>query len=155
MSETSIIAIQPVESVLPVRAKQLLSFGAVGAVGFVVDAVVLTLMSVTLGVDALPSRAVSFTCASLVTWLLNRAFTFGRRAGTPIAALKGEYFRYATIQVIGALLNFAVFLLLIGWRPELREVPVIPLAGGALVALVFNFLMTRRFVYRDGGVQGE
>lgn len=136
------------------HARQLVSFGAVGALGFVVDAAVLTVMSVTLGVDALSSRAVSFSCASLVTWLLNRAFTFGCRVGSPVAALKWEYFRYATIQVIGALLNFAVFLLLIGWRPALREIPVIPLAGGALVGLVFNFSMTRRFVYRDGGRSG-
>jgi putative flippase GtrA len=128
---------------------KILSFGMVGAVGFVVDALLLTVLTIKLGLDVLPSRAVSFTCATLVTWWLNRTFTFSRQAGRESHTRKREYIFYLTVQMVGAALNFLVFLALIEWQPMLRQMPVIPLAGGALVALVFNFTMSCKFVFKN------
>lgn len=130
---------------------KILTFGIVGAVGFVIDAVLLTVLTVTLELDVLPSRAVSFACATLVTWLLNRTLTFSRQASRELQARKKEYFLYLTVQVIGAALNFVVFLALIEWNPTLRQMPVIPLAAGAVVALIFNFTMSRKFVFGNRG----
>lgn len=127
---------------------RILSFGMVGAVGFVVDAFLLTVLTIHLGLDVLPSRTVSFACATLVTWLLNRTFTFSRQASREPHTCKKEYVFYLTVQLIGAILNFGVFFALIQWNPTLRKIPVVPLAGGALVALVFNFTMSCRFVFK-------
>lgn len=125
-------------------------FGMVGAVGFVVDAFLLTVMTAKLGMDIFSSRTVSFVCATLVTWLLNRRFTFSPKASRKSQARKKEYFLYLTIQVVGAALNFVVFLALIEWRPMLRQMLLIPLAGGAVLAMVFNFAASRKFVFRSG-----
>ena len=130
---------------------KILSFGIVGAVGFVVDAVLLTVLTVTLGLDVLPSRSVSFACATLVTWILNRALTFSSQASREPLARKQEYCLYLIVQVVGAALNFVVFLALIEWNPTLKQMPVIPLAAGAVVALIFNFTMSRKFVFGNRG----
>lgn len=129
-------------------APQLLSFGVVGTIGFAVDAVLLTVFSTACGLDLLPSRMISFTCATLVTWLLNRSITFACCREKDGASLgKKEYILYMPIQAAGAALNFLIFLALIEWQPMLRQFPVIPLAGGAAIAMLFNFLMSRKFVF--------
>jgi len=130
---------------------KILLFGVVGAVGFVVDAFLLTVLTIKFGLDVLPARAVSFACATLVTWLLNRKFTFFRQASRERQIRKKEYFLYLTVQVVGAVLNFVIFLALIEWNPALRQIPIIPLAAGAVVALVFNFAMSRKFVFVNRG----
>jgi putative flippase GtrA len=127
------------------------SFGLVGGVGFVVDAFLLTVLTVELDLDALPSRGVSFTCATLITWLLNRTFTFSRQVRRKTQARNKEYFMYLAVQVIGATLNFIIFIELINWNPMLRKIPVVPLAAGAIVALLFNFTMSQRFVFGNQG----
>jgi putative flippase GtrA len=107
-------------------------------------------LSVGLHWDVFSSRAVSFTCATFVTWLLNRKFTFRSRAFPPPRANTREYSLYLVVQVAGATLNFGIFGALLVLWPVLRQVPVIPLSGGAVVALFFNFAMLRRYVFRDG-----
>lgn len=131
---------------------KILFFSIVGTVGFAIDAFLLTVLIVKLGLDILPARAISFSCATLITWLLNRTFTFPHQASHEPQTCKKEYFLYLAVQMAGAALNFVVFLALIEWNPMLRQMPVIPLAGGAVVALVFNFAMSRKFVFvnRDG-----
>lgn len=130
-------------------AQQVLVYGMVGGVGFLVDALGLTVLSVGLHWDVFSSRAVSFACATFVTWLLNRRYTFhNRRFLSPQAGTR-EYSLYLAVQVAGAALNFLVFGALLMLWPVLRETPVIPLAGGAVVALSFNFAMVRRYVFGD------
>lgn len=130
---------------------KILSFGVVGAAGFVVDAFLLTMLTIQFELDVLPSRAASFACATMVTWLLNRIFTFSRQASPEPQARKKEYFLYLIVQVVGAALNFVVFFALIVWNPVLRQIPIIPLAGGAVIALIFNFTMSRKFVFGNSG----
>lgn len=52
-------------------------FATVGAVGFVVDGGILTLM-MSRGHAPFESRLVSFTFAVTATWALNRTWTFSR-----------------------------------------------------------------------------
>ncbi len=141
----------PMIPMLQLIDARILFFGMVGAVGFVVDAFLLTVLIIKFGLDVLPARAVSFTCATLVTWLLNRSLTFSRQASREQQARKKEYLLYLTVQVVGAALNFVIFLALIEWNPALRQTPIIPLAAGAVVALVFNFALSRKFVFVNRG----
>jgi putative flippase GtrA len=129
-------------------SKQLLRFTAIGGVGFIIDASILTILFQFFELNLYISRMFSFGCASLATWLLNRTFTFAGLADNT-RVKSAEYFRYITVQVIGSLLNLAIFTLLISTRPELRQWPVFPLAIGAAFALIFNFSATRYWVYSD------
>ena len=115
----------------------------VGGSGFVVDASVLTLLVNGLGYGHYVSRAVSFSLAVTFTWWINRRWVF--QAG---AATRREYSGYFVVQLVGAVINLAVYVLTIELVPALATIPVLPLAIGAAVALPANFLLARRFVYR-------
>ncbi len=124
----------------------IVGFAAVGGAGFVVDASILTILSQVLGVNIYESRVISFSAATLATWFLNRTFVFQRQALSP-RSRSAEYVRYLLVQTGGALLNLAVFSVLIEWIPPLRFYPVVPLAAGAAVGLVFNFTGSRYWVF--------
>lgn len=123
---------------------RLFRFALVGGVGFIVDATVLTLLVNGLGYGHYVSRAVSFSLAVTVTWLLNRRWVF--QAGSPTGR---EYSGYFFVQLIGAVINLGTYVLIIEMVPPLAAVPVLPLAAGAAVALLSNFLLARRFIYRQ------
>lgn len=118
-------------------------FLAVGAVGFGVDGGLLSWL-LSQGWSIAAARAVSFPAAVSVTWWLNRTWTF--RQPTKAAARR-EYLLYFATQVGGALINLAVFFALVHLFEPLRRWPLVPLAAGAVVAIVFNFSISRWVVF--------
>ena len=129
---------------LPISFRLLPRFVLVGAIGFLVDAGILTALVNGLGAGHYAARAVSFTAAVTATWTMNRRWVF-----ETIATRKRsrEYTSYLIVQAIGAVINLSVFVTTIELVPELAEAPVVPLAIGAAVALLFNFSASRRFVF--------
>jgi putative flippase GtrA len=124
--------------------REIWRFGAVGVVGFVVDASVLVYLVQVMGWGLYGSRAISFGLAVTATWYLNRRFTFAQRAG----AKRGqEYGRYFLAQVVGALINLGVYVAIVEAIPAVAAYPVLPLAAGSGVAMVFNFLAARYFAF--------
>ena len=128
--------------------RELFSFALVGTVGFVVDGGALTVLSVVYGLDIYASRLISFTLATCVTWWLNRTHTFRLPSARGNVTYVGEYGCYVAVQIVGAMLNLAIFAWLIERNPDLRQIPFLPLAVGAGVGLVWNYLGTRFWVYR-------
>ena len=61
-------------------ARQMLSFGFIGVIGFLVDAGVLY-GALLCGLGLYAGRAVSYMAAVTVTWRLNRSYTFERASG--------------------------------------------------------------------------
>ena len=119
-------------------------FGAIGGVGFLVDASVLTWLVSMKDWGLYESRALSFGLAVTATWYLNRRFTFASRAGTDRGK---EYGRYFAAQTLGALINLGVYVAIVGAVPAVAAVPVVPLAVGSGAAMVFNFLASRHFAF--------
>ena len=111
------------------QLRRVAKFAVVGGVGFAIDAGVLTLAVRELS-SVYGARALSFSCAVLVTWLLNRLYVFEPDKRASLAA---EYGRYLATQIAGALTNLAVFVALIETIPRLAATPIVPLAIGALV----------------------
>ncbi len=123
---------------------RLISFGAIGAIGFAVDAGILQALFV-FGIKPLLARCVSFPVAVTTTWLLNHYYTFSDR---PQTASKSRYALYVTGQVVGALINVCAFMLTIRSWPTLSDRPVIPLMVGSALALVFNYTWANVVVFR-------
>jgi putative flippase GtrA len=130
--------------------REALRFAMIGSIGFLVDAAVLTGLVSGLGWGLYEARGVSFSLAVSVTWYLNRRFTFTERRS---ADRKREYARYVAVQIIGALINLGVYALVASGFPALAAYPVIPLAAGSSVAMLFNFLASRRFAFVASSVQ--
>ncbi len=161
------------------------AFAVVGAVGFLVDAGVLTALVNGLGANPYAARAVSFPAAVTATWWLNRRWTFapagigtdrpavaknagpGPDSGGPGATgshsmgghsmgwrgMLAEYARYVGVQTTGALINLGVYALCVAADPALGAYPVVPLAAGSAVALLYNFAASRHFVF-SGAASG-
>jgi putative flippase GtrA len=126
----------------PRRTGRFAPFVAVGALGFAIDASILTALVTVFGWSNYSARAISFAAAVTATWLCNRRWVFER---TPDA--RREYGTYLLTQIIGASINLGGFALLIEIFPALARMPVLPLAGGGILALLFNFFAARRWVF--------
>ncbi|MEQ9639402.1 MAG: GtrA family protein [Alphaproteobacteria bacterium] len=123
----------------------LLPFLVVGGVGFVVDALTLTALVHGLGFDAYVARVLSFAVAVSGTYALNRAWSFRTKAG----AQRGrEYVRYVAVQVGGVAINFACFAVCIETSTVFAAWPVLALAVGAVVAMIWNYAGARLFTFR-------
>lgn len=128
-----------------ILATQFGRFSVAGGVGFLVEAAVLTVLVSGLGGNVYLSRVGSFLVAVTATWWINRRYAF--RSGAS-ARREAEYGRYFVVQVVGVLINFAIFVLVLTLFPQTARYPVIPLAAGSGVAMVANFLGLRMFVFR-------
>lgn len=133
---------------MPPFIRSLGVFLAVGSVGFIVDGGLLTILSSTMELDIYLSRCISFTFASFITWLFNRWHTFKNEASISTQKSAFQYARYVIIQICGALINLAVFMILVTCSPPLRLTPLIPLFIGAVVAFFFNFFGARLWVFK-------
>ena len=120
-------------------------FVLAAAVGFVVDAGVVTALVRELGWGPWEGRFVSFPLAVTATWLLNRRYAF---RGTGHADRRVEYAAYWAIQLAGAVVNFGIFGLCLYWTPALAAWPFVPVALGGIAAMLFNFAVARSTVYR-------
>ena len=126
--------------------KRLFFYLLVGGTGFLVDAALLTLLVTLGGTNPYLARCLSFPPAVLVTWALNRQLVFISHARTT-KTRSAEYGRYFTVQTLGALINLLIYMACLKLWPALKPYPVIALAAGSAVALVFNYLGARWWVF--------
>jgi putative flippase GtrA len=126
-----------------------LRFGLVGSCGFAVDETILTILHYGIGLDRYSSRAVSIFCAATFTWWGNRNLTFAEHATTGgLRDLAGEWLKFMLANGIGALVNYSVYTLLVSFAPYPLDNPLVATAAGVAVGLVFNFTLSKRFVFR-------
>ena len=121
-----------------------LRFCAVGAIGFVADAGVLTALLALYPDAIIGARVVSILVALTLTWALNRRHTFGSRDPRRFA----EWSRFAGVNGLGAALNFTAYTILLYTVPGMM--PLAALAAGSVLALFFNYLGSRRLVFAGG-----
>lgn len=124
--------------------REVLSFLAVGGVGFLIEAVILTLLTLYAEWSPWQARIPSFVTAVLVTWALNRRHTFPNRG---LSSRSTEAFFYTTIQGGGALINLGIFGICLALWPTLAQLPVIPLAIGAVGGFACNYLFSSKWLY--------
>lgn len=121
--------------------KRFMSFGAVGAVGFVADAAALTFLVRLFALDPYLARLISIAFALMVTWLLNRHWTFqpSRRG----MALEGA--RYGTVGLGSSLVNFLVYSAILLLFPAVPALAAMVCASAA--AMLLSFLGYSRLVF--------
>ena len=113
-------------------------FLQVGALAFVVDAIVLWALIYQLDMPPIMSRVISFMATIIVTFVLNARYTF------VVSMRHSSKVRYVMIQCLGAAINF----LLYSWF-VLADVlgPLWSLVVGSGVSSAHNFFMMRHFVF--------
>lgn len=128
-------------------AVELLRFGVVGVVGFVVDAAVLT-AAIALGLGPWFGRVLSYLVAASTTFALNRAWTFRHvAAGRPVR----QWALFLVVNLVGFAFNYGTYAALIALVPVVAANPVLGVAAGSLAGMAGNFVLSRRFVFGQGG----
>ncbi len=145
--------LSPALSALPparARARQrldpaFLRYVVVGGTGFAIDGVLLQLLTTFAGLNYFTGRLVSFSCAVMSTWLLNRFWTF-KTAGSD-GRLK-EVALYVGVQLAGGVANVSVYALAVMAAPVLKHWLLIPLAMGSAVGLCLTFMGAKHLAFR-------
>lgn len=123
-------------------ARQLTSFGGVGAIGFLVDAAVFTITNILLQ-NLYLSRAVSYLVAASATWFLNRKFTFGASERSPWE----EWGRFLLLQSAGGAVNYGVYAFLVTAYEFFNAHPIATIAAGSIAGMGVNFTTAKFFVF--------
>jgi len=129
--------------------RQLPSFVAIGAFGYVVDASVTYFCARTLGIDPFLARLPGFVIATIANFALNRAFTFAHSTEPLFAA----FMRYVMVCAVGLAVNYAAYAAGLG-AYELAGHPVTPavlpifVAFGSGVAMFFTYFGFRLYAFR-------
>lgn len=90
-------------------------------------------------------RLISAAVAITFTWYLNRRLVFLTHDSSEMVS---EYGRYFAVQIMGLLVNLAVYFPALAIFPALRSVPIVAIALGAAGALLFNFVGARWWAFR-------
>lgn len=123
--------------------KKLIRFGIAGGLGFVIDAGALVALLNLTALGPFITRLIAIALAMAATWVFNRTFTFDR-SGRSLAA---EGFRYGSVGVTAALVNYALYAALLLSLPALQ--PLVAMALATAASMVFSFYGYSRFVFRD------
>ena len=135
---------RPAPTILDAGGAELRRFAlflCVGFAGLAVDAALFATLHGT-GLSPAVSRAASLALATLVTFALNRRFTFaasGRRARRDLA-------RYVGVTLVAQGFSYGLFLGLLAMIPALP--PLIALVAGAAAATLLSFGGQRFFTFR-------
>ncbi len=137
------------ERVQSLLSARFVRFAAVGAAGFVVDVSVLTALHDFAGLTPYAARFVSIACAMTFTWWGNRSLTFAEHAANGARGMFAEWLKFCTANAFGAVVNYATFALLVALAHFPLNHPWVATAAGVGVGLIFNFTLSKRFVFRD------
>lgn len=128
---------------------QMLRFGVVGTIGFLVDTATLY-AALRLGSGLYLGRALSYLAAASGNWALNRAWTFrsAAAADAPPGAAARQWALFLLVNLVGFAVNYGTYALLVANWPLAAAHPVLGVAAGSLAGMAGNFLLSRRFVFR-------
>ncbi|MFV3076476.1 GtrA family protein [Niveispirillum fermenti] len=138
--------------------RQFLTFALIGVGGLFVDMAALAVALHLLGLDPYGGRVFSYLMAATFTWYMNRQYTF---AGVSRRGALRQWLRFLAANAVGALVNYAVYVVVLQlggpviawvglWPAALAALlPYAGVAAGSVSGLVFNFVLSRRLVFRQ------
>ncbi len=126
-------------------------FAAAGSVGFLVDASTVTAVRHWTHLDLFTAKALGFSFAVTVTWLMNRRLAFSGRSRRE--GLFREWLRYVSANGVGGVVNNSVYVIGVLTVREFAEFPAAAIALGSLAGMCFNYAVSRWWVFR--GENGE
>lgn len=129
-----------VRRAMALAPKGLTRFLVVGVGGLTVDIAVLWLLE-RMGLGHALARAASLGVATVVTWALNRQFTFGDSGRDA----RAELGRYALVALVAQSVNYLVFLGVCAAWPAINH--SLAAFAGAVVATVFSYSGQRFFTF--------
>jgi putative flippase GtrA len=132
------------------EGKRFVKFAIVGGVGAIVDFGVLNLLVLAFDWDKFYANIISVSCAIISNFWWNRRWTFPESREHDLHISFGKF---ATVNLIGLLINQAVFVLTDNYiYGPLFAHPIdynIAKATAIGIVLFWNFFANRKWTYRD------
>lgn len=123
--------------------KKIVLFTITGTLGFIVDSGIFSYLYYIESFNMIFSRIISFIIAVLVTWILNRSFTFENNSKMKKTK---EYLHYLKIQLTGAIINFIIFFSFIYFLEIFKDIPLGALAIASICAMFYNFIFSKKLL---------
>lgn len=119
--------------------KQILKFGAVGGLAFVIDYALLYILTEFLGVHYLASSAISFSVSVIFNYIMSIKWVFDvdRQRGVR------EFAIFAALSIVGLLLNLAIMYVMADMAKIYYMVSKL---FSTAVVMVYNFVTRKLFV---------
>lgn len=140
-------------------------FMMVGAVNFGVDLGIYTLLHIALGIDAVPSSIVSYSCGVINSFFLNKYWTFKinikflsvytLKSGARVKFFSPHFLKFIFVNLISLGVNALTMYILVDlyslhtWNDILAKI----LATG--FSFVVNFAGSKLLVFREDGEKAE
>jgi len=128
------------------RNARIIRFGIVGGAGFVVNEAALWMALNFAHFNRYTAQIPAFFVAVTFTWWGNRVLTFREHAAQ--TSLIGEWAKFVLANGFGAIANYTLYVTLLRFGPYPVNSPYLALTAGTLLGLLFNFTMSKRFVFR-------
>ena len=121
----------------------LLRFGTVGGVGFLLDSATVYSTRASLGLYG--AGALAYFIAATGNWLLNRIWTFRGRGSGPAHR---QWAAFLAANLVGFVLNRGTYAILVTVSALCARQPIWAIAAGAIAGLFTNFTLSRRLVFK-------
>lgn len=141
--------------------RRILKFAVVGGTGTVIDFGIFNLLTQLTPISSIAASVISFSCAVVNNFLLNRAWTF---KGSKAHSLPVQMGQFALISVVGLAIRTPIFATLekvftnlaTRFLPGFFLSPTVighnlALACAIVVVLIWNFVANRFWTFKDVG----
>jgi putative flippase GtrA len=125
----------------------ILRFAVIGTLGMPVDWCALQLF-LHWGTDPYFGRILAWLVAATFTWLGNRYFTFADTRSHTVLGTLNEWGRFLAANAVGGLVNVGLYSVMLRFAPPPFNDINLAFVAGVLLGLVFNFLLSKRMVFR-------
>ena len=118
-------------------------FGAVGTLGFLVDAATVTATAPLLGLYV--AGLAAYLVAATANWFVNRIWTF---RGPHRLSMVRQWAMFLAANSLGFVLNRGTYVVLIATVALCHAHPVVAIMAGSVAGLFANFFLSQRVVFR-------
>jgi putative flippase GtrA len=119
---------------------RLFTYSAVGVLNTFTDFLVFVLLTSGLGYHSVPANAVSYSAGAMLSFIMNRKFTF--RASFYTFDLKRQFVRFCAVNLLSLGISTAlVYFFSQSMAPALAKILSVPFV------LMYGFLAVRTFVF--------
>jgi putative flippase GtrA len=126
------------------KKNSFLLFAISGVFGYFTDLLITLLLGGVIGFYF--SRIPAFIGATLVTWAFNRSVTFKDRESKH-DKLIFEYLHYASLMILGLVVNYITYGISIYLLPEAVWSVAIAVAVGSLSGMVVNYFNSKKYIF--------